>query len=267
MKSGFDNLTPWLNTLNKIASRFEDIGIAANTSKERFNISRNAGEIGGRLTRGGGERQAVIDTDRITEAEIKARKSAIKELKDALNILDKANVSNVQKSYGLTDSSSSAQIKIASGLATNNSDKQTLEKLGVIKDEQLKVATLDANLSNSHAETYRKIYAENREAALYYTSLSQQIDPNGVMFAKNITAIGAEKSKFMAKLSNYGTGGFDVYTTAIIDLMDVAKDRMTALAKLASDKKAALDAAANRNNDIAGKRQNDFDVIPGTRIE
>ncbi len=265
IRSSFDNLQPWLTTLSTIVAKFEDIGVAANTSRERFAISRNAGEIGSRLTRGGSERQAVYDNDRITSEEIKARKAVINELKGSLGNLDRNNIATVQKAYGLTDASSSAQIKIAAGNATSVNDKTTLEKLATIKEEQIKVATLDATLSNSHAETYRRIFDENREAALYYTSLSQQIDPKGVMFAKNISAITAEKARFMAKLQNYGTGGFDVYTTAIIDLMDLAKDRMTALAKLAADKKAAIDAQTNRNNDIAGKRQNDFDTSPFTQ--
>lgn len=265
IQSSFDNLQPWLTTLSKIAAKFEDIGVASNTSRERLAISRNAGEINGKLTRGGSERQAVYDNDRIISAEIKARKSVINELKGTLGNLDRNNIANVQKSYGLTDDSSSAQIKIAAGNATSINDKTTLEKLAIIKEELLKVATLDATLSNSHNETYRRIYAENRETALYYTQLSQQIDPKGVMFTKNISAITAEKARFMAKLQNYGTGGFDVYTTAIIDLMDLAKERMTALAKLAADKKAAIDARTNRNNDIAGKRQNDFDTTPGTQ--
>lgn len=265
IRSSFDNLQPWLTTLSKIVAKFEDIGVAANTSRERFATSRNSGETSGKLTRGGSERQAVSDNDLITSEEIKARKTVIDELKGSLGNLDRKNVATVQKAYGLTDGSSSAQIKIAAGNATSVNDKTTLEKLATIKEEQLKVASLDATLSNSHAETYRRIYAENREAALYYTQLSQQIDPKGTMFAKNISAITAEKARFMAKLSNYGTGGFDVYTTAIIDLMDVAKERMTALAKLAADKKAAIDGQANRNNDIAGKRQNDFDTTPGAQ--
>jgi archaellum component FlaC len=260
IKSGLDNLTPWLKTLDKIVARFEDIGIASGIAKDRLAIARNDREIGGKITRGGSERQAVRDNEAVITREIEQRRRAVSELTDSLNANNPNNVKAVQAAYSLDDNSTSGQIKLAASGTTNLSDKTTLEKLAVRKDEQNKIESLDAGVSNSHAETYRRIRAENREAALYYTSLAQQIDPTGNAFARVISGMSREKNKFLSKLNNYGTGGFDAYTDAVIELMDITRERMAAQAKAAKDKKDAFDAATNRRNEDAGKRDSDFDT-------
>lgn len=258
IKSGFDNLLPWVTSLDKIAVKFTDIGVAANSAKERFGIVRNDAEISGKKTRGQVDYKSKQDEFQIIEAQISTRTKVMRELLSTINVKDPDNLKNTLNAYQLTDKSSPNQIAVAEKRTNSEVDKVTLANFKVYKEQELLNNTDVASLSNVRNDAFRKLYDENKQAQLYYVSLAQQLDPVANAFADASAKVVQSKDLFLAKLNNYGTGLFDVYTTAYLGLLDAGKDKLEQQAKLASEKKAAIDAYENRTLTAQGTEYSRF---------
>ncbi len=258
IKSGFDNLTPWVLTLDKIVGKFEDITTNAQLGEQKLSIARNTKFTSGKLTPGESEYQASLDRQGSIRTQTTDTAKTIKELRSALNAKDPNNVANVQKAYGIDNETTATQIKIRAEKATSLVDKETLTKLAVIKEQEYKLTGLQSQLSDARAEMYKRIESENREAMLYYVSLAKQIDPVGSAFNKAISNITVEKNRLISKLEGYNNGLFDGFTNSIIELFDSAKRRMDIAKNLAKEKKDALDTRVDIGNQRETTRRNSF---------
>jgi hypothetical protein len=258
IKSGFDNLTPWVLTLDKIVGKFEDITTNATLSEQKLSIARNIKFTSGKLTPGESEYQASLDRQGSIRAQTTDTAKTIKELRSALNAKDPNNVTNVQKAYGIDNETTATQIKIRAEKATSLVDKETLTKLAVIKEQEYKLTGLQSQFSDARSEMYKRIESENREAMLYYVSLAKQIDPVSSAFNKAISSITVEKNRLMSKLEGYGNGLFDGLTNSVIDLFESIKDRLNIAKTLAKEKKDAIDTRVDVGNQMETNRLNRY---------
>ncbi len=246
IKSGFDNLLPWTTSLDKIVASFDDIKTKAEESAQKLSIGRNNLERGEKLTKGEAEYQGSIDKQTNIQAQIKQTTATIKELRAALLTKDEKAIENVQKNYGVDDSTSGTQLRLKADKATSVVDKEILSKLAIIKDKEINLTGLQSQFSDARTEMYRRIEQENRDAMLYYVGLAKQIDPQGTAFTKAIAQVTQDKNKLLAKLQGYGNGMFDGYIGAILDLFESSKKKLEALAQYANTRKSAIDGFNDR---------------------
>lgn len=262
IKSGFDNLLPWTTSLDKIVASFDDIKTKAEESAQKLSIGRNNLERGGKLTKGEAEYQGSIDKQTNIQTQIKQSTATIKELRAALLTKDEKAIENVQKNYGVDDSTSGTQLRLKADKATSVVDKEILSKLAIIKDKEINLTGLQSQFSDARTEMYRRIEQENRDAMLYYVGLAKQIDPQGMAFTKAIAQVTQEKNKLLSKLNGYGNGMFDSFIGSVLELFDSSKRKLDAMAQYATAKKSALDDYRDRSNQADTTARNAFNA-PG----
>jgi hypothetical protein len=262
IKSGFDNLLPWMTSLDKIVASFDDIKTKADESAAKLSIGRNNLERGGNLTKGEAEYQGSIDKQSNIQTQIKQTAATIKELRAALLTKDEKAIENVQKNYGVDDSTSGTQLRLKADKATSVVDKEILSKLAIIKDKEINLTGLQSQFSDARTEMYRRIEQENRDAMLYYVGLAKQIDPQGTAFTKAIAQVTQDKNKLLSKLQGYGNGMFDGYIGAILDLFESSKKKLEALAQYANTRKSAIDGFNDRAYQAESTARNAFNA-PG----
>jgi hypothetical protein len=261
IKSGFDNLLPWTTSLDKIVASFDDIKTAAEESATKLSIGRNNLERGGNLTKGEAEYQGSIDKQSNIQTQIKQTAATIKELRAALLTKDEKAIENVQKNYGVDDSTSGTQLRLKADKATSVVDKEILSKLAIIKDKEINLTGLQSQFSDARTEMYRRIEQENRDAMLYYVGLAKQIDPQGTAFTKAIAQVTQEKNKLLSKLNGYGNGMFDSFIGSVLELFDSSKRKLDAMAQYATAKKSALDDYRDRSNQADTINRNAFNAL------
>jgi hypothetical protein len=264
IKSGFDNLLPWTTSLDKIVASFDDIKTKAEESAQKLSIGRNNLERGGKLTKGEAEYQGSIDKQSNIQTQIKQTTATIKELRAALLTKDAKAIENVQKNYGVDDSTSGTQLRLKADKATSAVDKEILSKLAIIKDKEINLTGLQSQFSDARTEMYRRIEQENRDAMLYYVSLAKQIDPQGMAFTKAIAQITQDKNKLLSKLNGYGNGMFDSFVGSVLELFDSSKRKLDAMAAYATARKNAFDNYQDRNYQAETTNRNSFNA-PGTQ--
>jgi hypothetical protein len=262
IKSGFDNLLPWTTSLDKIVASFDDIKTKAEESAQKLSIGRNNLERGGNLTKGEAEYQGSIDKQSNIQTQIKQTIATIKELRAALLTKDGKAIENVQKNYGVDDSTSGAQLRLKADKATSVVDKEILSKLAIIKDKEINLTGLQSQFSDARTEMYRRIEQENRDAMLYYVGLAKQIDPQGTAFTKAIAQVTQDKNKLLSKLQGYGNGMFDGYIGAILDLFESSKKKLETLAQYSNTRKSAIDGFNDRAYQAESTARNAFNA-PG----
>jgi plasmid stabilization system protein ParE len=267
IKSGLDDLTPWTRQLDAIVGKFEDIGTSAAQVDRTLSQSRNTREISGKITKGNAEYLSSSDRQDSFKSQIAQTAATIKDLKFTLNSKDPNNVANVYKDYQVDDNTSATQLKIKSEQATSVGDKETLTKLAVAKEQEIKLSSLQSQLSDARAEMYRRIESENREAIAYYVGLARQVDPTDSGFDRKIANLAQSKNQFLAKLNNFGSGLADGYISAVLDIFEATKKRFEIEQADYQAKKKALESYQDRSLDNQNRVRNAYTPGETTSIE